>query len=77
MKQDPTEELALALGVATLHYIEERIKQFEQDLSIPDNIVEKLEYEDFWAVPFSGSPLEGMLRGLVFLQAHRRISLLR
>lgn len=66
MKQDPTEELALALGVATLHYIEEGIKQFEQDHSIPDNIVEKLEYEDFWAVPFSGSPLEGMLRGLVF-----------
>lgn len=66
MKQNPTEELALALGVATFHYIEEGITQFEQDHSSPDNIVEKLEYEDFWAVPFSGSPLEGMLRGLVF-----------
>lgn len=66
MKQNPTEELALALGVATFHYIEEGINQFEQDHSTPDNIVEKLEYEDFWAVPFSGSPLEGMLRGLVF-----------
>ncbi len=66
IKQSPTQDLALALGVATFRYIEEGIKQFEQDHSLPDNIVEKLEYEDFWAVPFSGSPLEGMLRGLVF-----------
>jgi hypothetical protein len=66
IKQSPTQDLALALGVATFRYIEEGIKQFEQDHSVPDNIVEKLEYEDFWAVPFSGSPLEGMLRGLVF-----------
>lgn len=66
MEQSPTQDLALALGVATFRYIEEGIKQFEQDYSIPDNIVEKLEYEDFWAIPFSSSPLEGMLRGLIF-----------
>ena len=66
MTQSPTEESALALGIETFHYIEEEIKRFEEDHSNPGNILEKLEYEDFWAIHFSNSPMEGLLRGLVF-----------
>lgn len=68
IKQSPTQDLALALGVATFRYIEEGIKQFEQDHSIPSNIIEELEYRDFWAMAFNGSPPEAMFRGLIFYQ---------
>lgn len=66
MNQSPTEESALALGIETFCYIEEEVKRFEEDHSSPGNILERLEYEDFWAIPFSGSPPEAILRALVF-----------
>jgi len=49
-------------------YIEQELESFEEEYSIPGNIIEELEYRDFWAMAFNGSPPEAIFRGLIFYQ---------
>ena len=68
MEASPTVESASLLGLETFRYIEQELESFEEEYSIPGNIIEELEYRDFWAMAFNGSPPEAMFRGLIFYQ---------
>ena len=63
MEASPTVESASLLGLETFRYIEQKLESFEEEYSIPGNIIEELEYRDFWAMAFNGSPPEAMFRG--------------
>lgn len=68
MEASPTVESASLLGLETFRYIEQELESFEEEYSIPSNIIEELEYRDFWAMAFNGSPPEAIFRGLIFYQ---------
>ena len=68
MEASPTVESAALLGLETFRYIEQELESFEEEYSTPSNIIEELEYRDFWAMAFNGSPPEAIFRGLIFYQ---------
>ena len=68
MEASPTVESASLLGLETFRYIEQELESFEEEYSTPSNIIEELEYRDFWAMAFNGSPPEAIFRGLIFYQ---------
>lgn len=68
MEASPTVESASLLGLETFRYIEQELESFEEEYSIPSNIIEELVYRDFWAMAFNGSPPEAIFRGLIFYQ---------
>ena len=68
MEASPTVESASLLGLETFRYIEQELESFEEEYSIPSNIIEELEYRYFWAMAFNGSPPEAIFRGLIFYQ---------
>lgn len=68
MEASPTVESASLLGLETFRYIEQELESFEEEYSIPSNIIEELEYRDFWVMAFNGSPPEAIFRGLIFYQ---------